>query len=109
MPNPNEAIELLAAIERRMDVVRRAKELLGERASFLLLRHGKVMTGPNVGKYMSVLASSELLDLVERLARGETVSVHLMHRHGSGCYEASSLRMSNEGLVMVFPDREVLA
>lgn len=103
------AHDLLAAIERRMEVSRRAEALLGERASFLLIRHGKVMAGPNVGKYMSGLSSEELLDLVERVGRGETVPVHLMHRHRKGCYEASSLRMSKEGLVMVFQDREVLA
>jgi hypothetical protein len=47
--------------------------------------------------------------LVRRLAQGETVLVHLMHRHRSGSYEASSLRFGDGILIQVFADREQAA
>jgi len=86
-----------------------AQSLLGERSWFLLSCYGKLMDGPFAGSYVSGIASNAQLELVHRLARGETIPVHLMHRHRSGNYEASSLRWSQSGLVMVFRDREVPA
>lgn len=94
---------------QRIEVRRAAENLIGERAWFLLSQYGKLMDGPRAGSYVSGIAADAQLELVRRLAIGETVSVHLMHRHRSGNYDASSLRWSPGGLVMVFRDREVLA
>jgi len=91
------------------EVRREAERTIGERAWFLLSCYGKVMAGPDSGTYVSGLACAEQLDLVHRLQSGETVPVHLMHRHRSGNYEASALRWTPISLVMVFSDREVLA
>lgn len=86
-----------------------AERLIGTREWFLLSSYGKLMDGANAGSYVSGLDLEEQLELVRRLVRGETVSVHLMHRHRSGNTEISSLRSSRDGLLMVFADREVLA
>jgi hypothetical protein len=43
--------------------------------------------------------------LVQRLLAGDTVEVHLLHRHRSGNYESSSLRWTDGQLVMVFGAR----
>ena len=82
---------------------------MGEREWRLLTCYGKLMEGPLAGSYVSSLAGEEQLKLVRRLRSGETVPVHLMHRHRSGDYWASSLRWTPSGLVMVFSDREVPA
>jgi hypothetical protein len=94
---------------RFLEVHLEAERLLGERSWSLLSGYGKLMDGPAAGSYVSGIASDAQLELVHRLVRGETIPVHLMHRHRSGNYEASSLRWSQRGLVMVFRDREVLA
>ena len=94
---------------RLIEVRREAEMLLGERSWFLLSCYGKLMDGPQVGSYVSGLSYEDQLDLIHRLVRGETVDVHLMHRHRSGNYEASSLRWSKDGLVMVFGDRVIRA
>lgn len=92
---------------RLIEVHAEAERLLGLRSWFLLSCYGKLMDGPDAGSYVSGIAYDDQLELVRRLVEGETVSVHLMHRHRSGHYEASSLRWSPAGLVMVFRDREV--
>ena len=86
-----------------------AERLLGERPWFLVESYGKLMDGPHAGSYVSALSGKEKLDLARRLVAGETVHVHLMHRHRSGNYEASSLRWDDGKLVMVFRDRERIA
>lgn len=95
--------------QRHLEVRLEAVRLLGERPWFLLSAYGKLMDGPRAGFYVSGLASDAQLELVHRLVRGETIPVHLMHRHRSGHYEVSFLRWSPGGLVMVFRDREVPA
>lgn len=95
--------------QRRIEIQREAERLLGERSWFLLSCYGKVMDGTRAGSYVSGIPYDEQLDLVHCLARGETVAVHLMHRHRSGHYDASSSRWSKGQLVMVFKDREVPA
>ena len=94
---------------RYVEVRREAERVIGERAWLLLTCYGKLMAGPRSGSYVSALAGDEQLKLVRRLQSGETVPVHLMHRHRSGNYESSSLRWTPAGLVMVFSDREVPA
>ena len=91
---------------RLIEVNQQAERLIGARAWALLRSYGKVMGGPKSGFYVSGLAFDEQLKLVQRLVNGETVQVHLMHRHKSGNYESSALRLSSAGLVMVFSDRE---
>lgn len=86
-----------------------AELLLGARAWGLLMSYGKLMDGPHAGSYVSGIPLDEQLELVQRLVKGDTLPVHLMHRHRSGCYEVSWLRWSNGSLVMVFKDREVIA
>jgi hypothetical protein len=83
--------------------------VLGECSWLLLSCYGKLMTGPQSGSYVGALSTREKWSLVKRLTNGETVDVHLMHRHRSGHYEASSLRWAEGHLVMVFKDREVPA
>lgn len=96
-------------LHQLVEVRREAETLLGARSWFLLSRYGKLMDGPLAGTYVSGIACGEQLELVHRLARGEVVSVHLMHRHRPGNHEASSLRWSRGRLFMVFRDREALA
>jgi hypothetical protein len=67
------------------------------------------MDGPSSGQYVSGLSAEAQLQVVQRLVAGETVHIHLMHRHRSGNYEVSSLRWNGSLLVMVFKDRERLA
>lgn len=95
------------ALRRQIEVRQEAESLIGERAWALLSCYGRLMDGPHAGSYVSGVPFALQLDLVHRLTRGETVCVHLMHRHQSGHYEASSLRWSpGAGLVMGFRDRE---
>lgn len=86
-----------------------AEKVLGSRQWWLVANFGRIMAGPNAGRYVSALATLEALEVVDALVRGEEVPVHLMHRHRSGCYDASSLRMQDGELLMRFADREELA
>jgi hypothetical protein len=95
--------------QRLLEVRLEAEGLLGARAWALLSNYGKLMEGPKSGFYVSGLAFDDQLEFVHRLVRGETVPVHLMHRHRSGNYEASCLKWTGRRLVMVFDDREELA
>ena len=94
---------------QRLMVRQLAERLIGEDAWYLLVCYGKFMDGPYAGSYVGGVPVAVQCALVERLARGETVPVHLMHRQRSGSYESSSLRWSGSTLVMVFDDREVEA
>lgn len=87
----------------------RGEKLLGERGWRLLRTYGRVMTGPHVGRYVSALPSELQDEVLQRLAVGESVPIHLMHMHRSGNYESSSLCLRDNALVMVFKDRELLA
>ncbi len=64
------------------------------------------MFGPSAGLYISGLPVEPRLELALLLLVGQTIDVHLMHKHRSGHYEASSLRMHDGQLIMVFDDRE---
>lgn len=97
------------ALLRCLEVRRKAQRILGEREWVFLSSYGKLMEGPHSGTYVSGLPCHKQLKLVHRLRSGETVLVHLMHRHKSGDYEASSLRWTPTGFMMVFADREVQA
>ena len=94
---------------RLLEVRLEAEQILGARAWALLCSYWKLMDGPRSGLYVSGISFDDQLAIVHRLANGETVPVHLMHKHKSGNYEASSLRWTANRFVMVFPDREEFA
>lgn len=92
--------------QRHIEVCREAEGLIGKCAWALLSRYGRLVGGRHTGFYVSGVPYAVQLDIVRQLVRGETVSVHLMHRHRSGHYEPSSLRWSlGGGLVMVYRNR----
>lgn len=86
-----------------------AASLVGERGWRLLCTYGRIMEGLDTGRYVSALAVPDASRIVDALAAGDEVPVHLMHRHRSGCYESSSLRLQGGRLVMRFADREEFA
>lgn len=101
--------ENLEALRRSMKLRMQAERLLGEKAWFLVESYGKLMDGPDSGRYVSALKGEGKLDIAKRLVAGQLVTVHLMHRHRSGNHEVSSLRLRDGQLLMVFKDREELA
>jgi len=88
------------------DLHRYTVSVLGERGWALLRSYGRLMNGPCSGRYVSALSAVSATELVDALARGDEIDVHLMHRHVSGNYESSTLRLEGGRLVMRFPDRE---
>ena len=97
------------ALRDREALDKHAERVLGQRGWRLLCTFGRVMAGPATGLYVSALAAPDARQLVDSLARGDEVLVHLMHRHRSGCYESSSLRLQDGQLVMRFAGREEIA
>lgn len=96
--------------EEQLRVAAHGGQVLGAQQWSLLRRFGKCMAGPpHSGLYVSGLPFAEVHRLLDALAAGETVPIHLMHRHRSGHYERSSLRLHQGVLVMVYADREVPA
>lgn len=95
-----------ATLKQRLELRCKGEKALGRREWSLLSCYGKLMDGPYAGAYVSGIPHDEQLALVQRLANGQTVPVHLMHKHRSGNYEASELRLSPNGLVMVFGSKE---
>lgn len=104
-PRTDFATDLLTAIE----LEREAERMLGERMWRLVRGYGRVMAGPYSGLYVSGLPFEVQRDVLHRLVAGETLLIHLMHRHRSGNYESSSLRWEEGKLIMVYADREVQA
>jgi hypothetical protein len=100
------SVEMDSWLQQRQALNRYARSALSERGWRLLERYGRLMDGPNSGRYVSGLKVSEAVALVEALVRGDELKIHLMHRHQSGNYEHSALRLVNGRLVMRFPDRE---
>ena len=97
----------LATFRQRLMLMRLAERRLGRRSWFLLSCYGRLMTGPHSGSYVSGVPFALQRELIHQLTRGETVPVHLMHKHVSGSSESSELHWSQDrGFVMVFPDRE---
>jgi len=86
-----------------------AAATLGEHNWFLLQTYGRIMQGPSGGLYVGGISMDEALSLVHALARGESVPVHLMHRHRSGSNLSSTLRFIRGRLVMSFPDHDEFA
>lgn len=97
-----EKVLLLAHLELH----RHAGQMLGEHGWFLLSSFGRVMSGPYSGQYVSGVPTPVARSFVDALAAGETVDIHLMHRHKTGNYQFSRLHIADGALVMVFQDRE---
>lgn len=95
-----------ATLKQRLELRRKGEKALGRREWSLFSCYGKLMDGPYAGAYVSGIPLVEQLALIQRLANGQTVPVHLMHKHRSGNYEASDLRLSPNGLVMMFGNGE---
>jgi hypothetical protein len=93
--------------EARTRVAAHGEQVLGSQQWALLCTYGKCMGGSHSGLYVSGLPYAEVHRMLDALATGETIAVHLMHRHRSGDYERSSLRLRQGVLIMVYPDREV--
>lgn len=102
-------VEFAPCLAQHLDLQSQARALLGDRAFSLLVSYGRLMSGRHTGRYVSGLPAIEQLKLAQRLTDGDEVPVHLMHRHLSGNYESSSLRLLNGKLIMVFRDREEVA
>ena len=86
-----------------------ACEALGLEKWRLLCYFEKVMHGSDAGLYVSGLTADAARTIVDDLMGGWTVEVHLMHRHKSGNYEASSLCLRGGRFIMVFDDRSEFA
>ena len=97
------------ALHAYLELQRYAETVLGSRAWTLLRSYGKLMSGPFAGVYVSGLPTDLAFEIVDALAQGQTIHVHLMHRHKSGKSEISSLRLLDGKLVMQFLAREELA
>lgn len=106
-----ERMRLAHALKVRARLAADGERILGRQQWALLRSYGKCMAGPPFGgQYVSGMPSDEVHKLLDALAAGETVPIHLMHRHGRGGNDGSSLRLGSQGeLVMVYPDREVAA
>lgn len=92
-----------------VELARDGTSVLGERGWMLFSQYGRVMNGPHQGLYVSGIPTVDARVLLAQLASGNRIPVHLMHRHRSGHYESSSLRLRGGDLVMQFPEREELA
>lgn len=101
--------DFAASWRAMVDVDRKAASALGERAWRLVKSYGKLMGGPFSGRYVSGVPFDVQREIVQELAAGETLLIHLMHRHCSGSYESSSLRWERGDLVMVYAAWEVRA
>ena len=98
-----------AWLHEYLELNRYAISVLGERGWALVCGYGRLMSGPYGGSYVSALPTADTAVLLDALAGGEEINVHLMHRHVSGNSESSRLRLVDGRLVMRFPDREELA
>lgn len=99
------------ALEAERRVADYGERVLGPRQWSLLRSYGKYRTGrPYGGQYVSGVPAAEVGRLLKALEAGEVVPIHLMHRHQSGNYKSTCLRLAPDGaLLMVYPGREVPA
>jgi len=103
------AVAFRKALAMTVEVQLFGDSVLGKRNARLLHSYGRIMNGPNTGLYVSGISPAIERAYIETLSRGEEIEVHLMHRHRSGNYESSRLRLVDGKLVMRFDDREELA
>lgn len=71
-------------LRRMAEVTATAERLLGARGWALLRAYGRLMCGPHSGSYASSRPFDEQIGYVHRLLEGESLDIHLMHRHRSG-------------------------
>jgi hypothetical protein len=100
---------VLRDIQRRGRLDRHAEAVIGARNWSLVRSYGRLMAGEHCGLYVNALPSHAVSSLIRKLACGEEVDVHLMHRHVSGCYESSKLTLQGGRLWMRFADRSEFA
>lgn len=100
---------VMAEAHRRARVRADAERLVGVNEWMLIEKYGRLTAGPHTGCYVSSLPVDAWLQIAKCLVAGETLRIHLMHRHRSGHHEASNLRWSNGELLAVFRDREEVA
>ena len=87
-----------------------ACDAMGPEQWRLVKYFGKIMDGgPYGGMYVSGLPTTAARTIVEDLMEGRSVAVHLMHRHTSGNYEASTLCRRAGQLIMLFDERSEFA
>ncbi len=108
-PNSPEALEIDAWLERRRLLDAYGRRVLGATGWRLFEQYGRLMAGPKSGLYVSALSAYEVAALVDALACGRVLLIHLMHRHVSGNYESSRLLLVKGKLVMRFADRDEAA
>lgn len=96
---------LMAFARERASLAQEGEALLGRVGWSCLKRYGRLMSGPYAGQYVSALPAADVRCLLGALQRGERIPAHLMHRHRSGCYEASFLSLSQGCLLMHYSDR----
>lgn len=101
--------DVLFELRSRQRVTKTAVAAMGQRNWALLVRYGRLTSGPNAGYYVSALSADEARQLLRNLAAGRAVDVHLLHRHVSGDRPASQLLLRDRRLWMLFPDRSELA
>jgi hypothetical protein len=91
------------------DLQRHASNVLGKSAWMRLHRYGRLTDGLSSGSYLSGIDEPVARAIVDALAAGQAVDVHLMHRHVSGSGELSSLQFREGRLIMLFKDRSEFA
>jgi hypothetical protein len=90
---------------RYIELQRHARSVLGEAAWSTVRTYGKLTAGGNSGSYVSGIGVDEARALVDALASGHVIAIHLMHRHHPGQHENSSLSFHSGRLIMHFRDR----
>lgn len=104
-----EELEIDAWRKRRERLDAHAERVLGATGWRLFERFGRLMAGPKCGLYVSALDTDEVIGLLDALACGKVLLIHLMHRHVSGNFESSRLLLVKGTLVMRFADRDEAA
>ncbi len=104
-----EAFEIDAWRKRRERLDAYGERVLGATGWRLFERFGRLMAGPKCGLYVSALDTDEVIGLLDALACGKVLLIHLMHRHVSGNFESSRLLLVKGTMVMRFADRDEAA
>lgn len=105
VPHRASPCSLMDFARERQRLTEEGEALLGHSGWSLLRTYGRMMSGSYSGQYVSGLPSAEVRALLHALQRGQRIPVHLMHRHRSGCYEASWLSLCEGRLMMHYTDR----
>ena len=93
-----EQASVASALLERARLQQYSERTLGARAWGLLSMYGRVMAGPHCGQYVSAMPSAEIREVVDSIAHGELLPIHLMRIHRSGDYRVSTLRFAGAQL-----------